>query len=59
LRGSYAIVANDAGAYNTTTYYSKALRVMVGQMELPFLSWAKQVSLLIPGWETIYLSLSK
>ena len=24
LRGSYAIVANDAGAYNTTTYYSKA-----------------------------------
>jgi len=24
LRASYAIVANDAGAYNTTTYYSKA-----------------------------------
>jgi TonB-linked SusC/RagA family outer membrane protein len=24
LRASYAIVANDAGAYNTTTYYSQA-----------------------------------
>jgi|WetSurMetagenome_2_1015567.scaffolds.fasta_scaffold01722_3 TonB-linked SusC/RagA family outer membrane protein len=24
LRASYAIVANDAGAYNTTTYYGKA-----------------------------------
>ncbi len=24
LRASYAVVANDAGAYNTTTYYSKS-----------------------------------